>query len=71
MNIITNADVKKFIDLFKVGVQDGERKDMSIYSSDVGDGKYYVALDFKFQVNAPIIETALIDNEPLDLNKMI
>lgn len=67
MNIITNADVKKFIDLFKVGVQAGERQDMSIYSSEGDENRYYAHLEFRFQVDAPIVITALADEEPLNL----
>lgn len=69
MNIITNADVDKFIDLFKVGMQAGEQKDLKANASRIGE-KYYVSMKFKFEVDAAFIETAFTEEEPLYLQKI-
>lgn len=71
MNIITRADIKKFIKLMKAGITEGKQKEMKIYSSASNyDGtnvpkEWFCNIEFSFRL-APEIIDAIVEEESVD-----
>lgn len=69
MNIITNADVKKFLTLLQIGLESGRQKELKSYSATTNyDGinavkDYYVHLEFSFRIDKEIIESLFIEDD--------
>lgn len=69
MNLITNADVKKFVTLLKAGLANGKRKELKVYTNgDSYDGtditkNYFVSLEFYFHIDPQIIEALFIEED--------
>lgn len=66
MNIITNADVKKFLTLLQTGLKNGKRKELKNYSCTASCGNdkdYYVHLEFSFYINKEIVEDTFIEDD--------
>jgi len=69
MNIITTADVEKFLKLVKAGMNHGKRKELKNYTSaSTYDGtnvvkEYYVNVEFSFSVDREIIDSLFIDDD--------
>lgn len=76
MNIITNADVKKFLTLLKAGMQNGKQKSLKSYTDGSAyDGTavvkdYYVSLEFSFRVDREIIENLFAEDD-FDLSNQV
>lgn len=69
MNIITNADVKKFLTLLQIGLESGRQKELKSYSAATNYDRisavkdYYVHLEFSFKVDREIIENAFVEED--------
>jgi hypothetical protein len=69
MNIITNADVKKFLTLVQAGLKNGKKRELKNYTSaSTYDGinvvkEYYVSLELSFTVDREIIDTLFAEDD--------
>lgn len=76
MNIITNADVKKFLTLVQAGIKTGKQKTLKNYTSgSTYDGTnvvkdYYVSLEFSFHVDREIIDSLFAEDD-FDLSNQV
>jgi len=76
MNIITQADVDKFLILAKAGFLKGQKKELKNYTSaNCFDGtnvpkNYYVSIEFSFTVDADVLDN-LFNQESFDVSKKI
>lgn len=77
MNIITNADVEKFLKLIKAGMQHGEKRELknytnasSYYDETSMAKEFYVSVQFSFNIDANIINS-LFDKEDLDISNKV
>lgn len=68
MQIITKADVDKFLKLVKAGLKDSTNKELNIYDSAiVFDGtevtkEHYVSLEFRFKVSREVIDRLFVED---------
>ncbi len=69
MNIITSADVDKFLKLMKAGMQHGREKELKDYTSATTYSgtsvpkEYYVSLEFRFRVDREIIDSVFAEDD--------
>jgi hypothetical protein len=69
MNIITNADVKKFLTLVQAGIKHGKNRNLKNYTSgSTHDGtnvvkEYYVSLELSFRVDREIIDNLFVEDD--------
>jgi hypothetical protein len=77
MNIITNADVKKFLTLLKAGMKNGRKRELKNYTSATtpydaaGAAKeYFVSLEFHFFIDGDILGS-LFTEEDFDLTSKV
>jgi hypothetical protein len=78
MNIITIADIEKFLLLAKAGVKHGQKREMRIYDSvskHACEGvhspqEHYINLEFRFHIKSDIIDQLFV-TEDLDTNNKI
>lgn len=69
MNIITNADMKKFLMLVQAGIKSGTKRELSNYNSaSCYDGtniakEYYVNVQFSFLIERDKLEEFFIEDD--------
>jgi hypothetical protein len=69
MNIITNADLKKFLTLVQAGMKHGKKRELNNYTSGLTyDGtnvvkEYYVSLELSFTVDREIIDNLFAEDD--------
>lgn len=71
MNIITIADIEKFITLTKAGIASGKGREMRIYTaaSDIINGtnvpqNYFISLEFRFTLTADTVDKIFATQDP-------
>jgi len=69
MNIITNADVNKFLTLIKAGMKHGKKRELrnhtsgSTYNGTNVVKEYFVSLEFSFFVDSGIIDELFAEDD--------
>jgi hypothetical protein len=69
MNIITNADVKKFLTLVQAGMKHGKKRQLKNYTNGSAyEGtnvvkEYYVSLELSFTVDREIIDNLFTEDD--------
>lgn len=70
MNIITNADVQKFLKLFKAGIDHGHKKELRNYTAVINDEKCFVSLEFSFNVDQALLDK-IFKEEKIDISQYV
>jgi len=71
MNLVTKADIKRFLQLLEIGLKEGKKVELKNYTSaDTHDGtniakSYYVSIEFCFHCATESIG-ALVDSDAVD-----
>ncbi len=63
MDIITNADIKKFLTLVKAGLKDGMDKELEIKTNrNVYKDEFHIKVEFSFKIDGCIIDELFVED---------